>query len=61
VDGLDVNTAGYFSMESNIAAGKLLGGTYTFESRDGVEITALAISALVDGDDLCGYITYVID
>jgi len=48
-------------MEGNTAAGKLKGGTYTFESRDGVEITALAISALVDGDDLCGYITYVID
>ncbi len=61
VDGLDVDAVGYFDMESNIAAGKLKGGTYTFESRDGVEITALAISALVDGDDLCGYITYVID
>ena len=61
VDGLDVDTVGYFDMESNIAAGKLTGGTYTFESRDGVEITALAIGALVDGDDLCGYITYVID
>jgi len=48
-------------MEGNTAAGKLKGGTYTFESRDGVEITALAIAALADGDDLCGYITYVID
>ena len=61
VDGLDVDAVGYFSMESNTAAGKLKGGNYTFESRDGVEITALAIAALVDGDDLCGYITYVID
>ena len=61
VDGLDVDAVGYFDMESNIAAGKLKGGSYTFESNDGVEITALAIAALVDGDDLCGYITYVID
>ena len=61
VDGLDVDAVGYQDMESNIAAGKLKGGNYTFESRDGVEITALAIAALVDGDDLCGYITYVID
>jgi len=30
VDGLDVDTAGYFSMESNTAAGKLLGGNTTF-------------------------------
>ena len=61
VDGLDVDAVGYFSMESNTAAGKLKGGNYTFESRDGVVIQALAIAALVDGDDLCGYITYVID
>jgi hypothetical protein len=61
VDGLDVDAVGYQSMEGNTAAGKLKGGNYTFESRDGVEITALAIAALVDGDDLCGYITYVID
>ena len=61
VDGLDVDAVGYFDMESNTAAGKLKGGNYTFESRDGVEITALAIAALADGDDLCGYITYVID
>ena len=61
VDGLDVDAVGYFDMESNIAAGKLKGGNYTFESRDGVIIKALAIAALVDSDDLCGYITYVID
>ena len=61
VDGLDVAAVGYFDMEGNTAAGKLKGGTYTFESRDGVLIQALAIAALADGDDLCGYITYVID
>ena len=61
MDGLDVDAVGYFSMEGNTAAGKLKGGNYTFESRDGVIIKALAIAALADGDDLCGYITYVID
>ena len=61
VDGLDVDTAGYFSVESALAAEKATGGTHLFESRDGVVINALAISAMVDGDDLVGYITYVID
>ena len=61
VDGLDVDAVGYFTMASNIAAGQLLGGTYTFNSNNGVVITAKAIAALADGDDLCGYITYVID
>ena len=61
VDGLDVDSVGYFSMESNIAAGKLKGGNYTFNSNDGVVITAKAIGALADGDDLAGVITYVID
>ena len=54
-------TAGYFSMESALAAEKATGGTHLFESRDGVTIVAKAISALVNGDDLVGYITYVID
>ena len=61
VDGLDVETAGYFSMESALAAEKATGGTHLFESRDGVTIVAKAIAALADGDDLVGYITYVID
>ena len=61
VDGLDVDTAGYFSVESALAAEKATGGTHVFESRDGVVINALAIEALVDGDDLVGYITYVVD
>ena len=61
VDGLDVDAVGYFDMEGNTAAGKLKGGTYLFESKDGVVINALAIAALADGDDLVGYITYVID
>ncbi len=61
VDGLNVETAGYFSAESALAAEKLTGGTHLFESKDGVVIKALAIAALVSGDDLVGYITYVID
>ena len=61
VDGLDVDAVGYFDMESNIAAGKLLGGNYTFESKTGVIITAKAIAALAASDDLAGVITYVVD
>ena len=61
VDGLDVDSVGYFSMEGNTAATRLLGGNHTFESRDGVVIKALAIGALVDGDDLSGVITYIVD
>ena len=61
VDGLDVDAVGYFSMEGNTAATKLLGGNHTFESRDGVVINALATAALADGDDLSGVITYIVD
>ena len=61
VDGLDVDTAGYFALESALAAEKATGGTHLFESKDGVTIVAKAIAAMVDGDDLVGYISYVID
>ena len=61
VDGLNVEAAAYFDMEGNTAAGKLLGGNYTFESQSGVIITAKAIGALADGDDLAGVITYIVD
>ena len=61
VDGLDVDTVGYFTMEGNTAAGKLLGGNYTFESKAGVAIVAKAIGALADSDDLVGVITYIVD
>ena len=61
VDGLDVDTVGYFTMEGNTAAGKLLGGIYIFESKKGVEIVAKAIGALADDDDLVGVITYIVD
>jgi hypothetical protein len=61
VDGLDVDAVGYFSLESNVAAGKATGGTHVFESKDGVVIAAKAIAALASGDDLVGYITYIVD
>ena len=61
VDGLDVDTAGYFTMEGNTAATKLLGGNATFSSRDGVVITAKGIQIIADGDDLAGVITYIVD
>ena len=48
-------------MEGNTAAGKLLGGNYTFESKAGVAIVAKAIGALADSDDLVGVITYIVD
>jgi len=60
VDGLDVDTVGYFTMEGNTAAGKLLGGNYIFESKKGV-IVAKAVGALADDDDLVGTITYIVD
>jgi hypothetical protein len=61
VDGLDVDTVGYQTMEGNTAATKLLGGNHTFSSNDGVVITVKSIAALADGDDLCGVITYIVD
>ena len=61
VDGLDVDTVGYQTMEGNTAATKLLGGNHTFHSRDGVVITVKSIAALANSDDLSGVITYIVD
>jgi hypothetical protein len=61
IDGLDVDTAGYFAMSGALAGVKALGGTYTFNSKDGVIIDAKAIAALVSGDDIAGYLLYVVD
>jgi hypothetical protein len=59
IDGLNVDTAGQFSLGSGVAA---TGGTYVFESRDGVILRATSQDvALADGDDLVGYIMYVVD
>ena len=61
VDGLDVDTAGYFTMEGNTAAQKLLGGNHKFNSKDGVIIQIKSIAALANDDDVDGVITYVLD
>jgi hypothetical protein len=61
IDGLDVDAVGYFTMQGNTAATKLLGGNHTFTSKAGVVITVKAIGALADGDDLAGVITYIVD
>ena len=58
VDGLDVDTAGY----QNFGAGTTAtGGTYLFESQGGVVIRATSPGAIAAGDDLVGYIMYVVD
>lgn len=59
VDGLSVDTAGY----QNFGAGTTAtGGTYVFESQDGVILRATSQdTAIADGDDLVGYIMYVVD
>jgi hypothetical protein len=58
IDGLNVDTAGYFDVEDDQTA---TGGTYVFQSQGGVVIRATAVSQLNDGDDLVGYIVYVAD
>ena len=61
VDGEDVDTVGYFDMEGGLAATKALGGTYVFESKDGVVLRATSTTAIADGDDLIGWIVYIVD
>jgi len=59
LDGLNVDTAGQFSFGSGQNA---TGGTYTFNSKSGVTIRATSQdTAIADGDDLVGYILYVVD
>ena len=59
LNGLNVDTAGQFSLGSGQAA---TGGTYTFNSKSGVTIRATSQdTAIADGDDLVGYILYVVD
>jgi len=59
VNGLNVDTAGQFSFGADQAA---TGGTYTFNSKSGVTIRATSQdTAIADGDDLVGYILYVVD
>ena len=59
VNGLDVDTAGYQNFGSGTTA---TGGTYLFESQGGVVIRATSQdTAIAAGDDLVGYIMYVVD
>ena len=58
VDGLNVETAGYQNFGANTTA---TGGTYLFESQGGVVIRATSPGAIAAGDDLVGYIMYVVD
>lgn len=59
-DGLDVDAAGYKTF-GNVAAMLLTGGTKIFDSQDGVVIRATSVAALADGDDIAGYLLYVVD
>ncbi len=62
VDGLAVDTVGFQTFEGAIAANLLMGGAYVFDSQDGVVIRATATdNAQVAGDDLVGYLAYVVD
>lgn len=58
-DGVDVDAAGYQTFGAALTA---TGGTKVFESQDGVVIRATSQdTAIVDGDDLVGYLLYVVD
>tara|TARA_R100001086_G_scaffold73137_5_gene35254 strand:- start:69 stop:563 length:495 start_codon:yes stop_codon:yes gene_type:complete len=62
INGLSVDTVGFQTMEGAIAANLLTGGTYVFESKDGVKIRATSQdTAIATGDDLVGYLAYVLD
>ena len=59
VNGLDVDTAGYQTFGAGTTA---TGGTQLFESQGGVVLRATSQDqALAAGDDLVGYIMYVVD
>ena len=59
LDGLDVDAVGYQNFGADQVA---TGGTYTFETQGGVVIRATSQDvAIVSGDDLVGYILYVVD
>jgi len=58
LDGLDVDAVGYQNFGADQVA---TGGTYTFETQGGVVIRATSPTAMADGDDLVGYILYVVD
>jgi len=58
VDGLNVETAGYQTFGAGTTAA---GGTHLFESQGGVIIRATSPGAIAAGDDLVGYMMYVVD
>ena len=58
LNGLNVDTVGYQNFGADQVA---TGGTYTFETQGGGVIRATSPTAMVDGDDLVGYILYVVD
>ena len=59
VNGLNVDTVGYQTFGAGTAA---TGGTYLFESQGGVVLRATSQDqALASGDDLVGYMMYVVD
>jgi len=59
-DGVDVDAVGYRTFHE-LAAVKATGGTYTFETQSGVVIRATSPTAMVSGDDLVGYLLYIVD
>lgn len=63
VDGVSVESAGYFTGTglTAVAALAATGGTKLFESNSGVVIRATSPGAIADGDDIAGYIAYVLD
>lgn len=62
VAAMDVDAVGIRQFSTSAPAALLLTGyTYLFESREGVVIRATSNTAIVDGDDLVGYLTYVTD
>lgn len=63
IDGLSVDTAGLYSGEDLVTAlTQATGGTKVFESQSGVTLVATSQdTAIADGDDLVGYVLYVVD
>lgn len=63
IDGLSVESAGLYSGEDLVTAlTQAQGGTKLFESQDGVVLRATSTdTAIADGDDLVGYVMYVVD
>jgi hypothetical protein len=62
INALDVDTVGFQTLEGAIAANLLTGGTFVLESKGGVVIRATSQdTAIADGDDLVGFILYVMD